>query len=1657
MHRVLQRFEAPVREWFCSRFAELSPPQAEGWPSIADGKNTLILAPTGSGKTLAAFLWSINTLVRDLPRGEVEPGVHTLYISPLVALSYDIEKNLGEPLVGIRKMAQRSGYPLHDIRMAVRTGDTPSSQRAAMLRRPPHILVTTPESFFLILSSPKARDILRPVRTVIIDEIHALCGNKRGVHLAVSLERLVHLGGKEFVRIGLSATQRPVEEVARFLGGCRASDGQQDAVPSYRAVHLVDTGLRKSLDIQVASPVPDFAVLPDHSVWPEIYLQLIDLIRSHRSTLIFVQMRAQAERISNDLNELAGEPLARAHHGSISRAMRRDLESRLKAGELRALVATGTLELGIDVGAIDLVVQIQSPGSVTRGLQRVGRAGHLLDAQSQGRLIPTYREDLVELAVVCRRMLDGQVEALRIPRNALDVLAQQVAAAASLETWNADDLLALIRRAYPYNHLSPDLFRSVLDLLAGRDRVPTATRTRTWITWDHATGRIRGLSGSLSGILRHAGTIPDQGQYGLYLVDGETRLGQLDEEFVFETQVSDIIQFGNSTWLVEEIERDRVLVRPAPGQPGKSPFWKGGLFGRDFELSEAIGAFRRQMAGQLDRPEVKSWLQRQVPLDDRAAESLIGYFEAQKTSGGAIPTDQCLVVEHFLDELGDHRVAILSTFGSRVNAPLAMAVRRILRARWGLEPQVMYDDNAILLRAPASETPLPLDILAQITSRGVDELVLAELTEIPMFGTLFRHNAGRFLVLSSRGGGRTPLWLLRLRSADLLEAVRNRPDYPVTLETYRECLQDVLDLPALRQVLERIESGRIQLVVREVDTPSPMAAGAMYRFMTAFMYQYDEPRAERRLRALSLDRELLAQLLSQGSLPDLLEPAVIGKLEETWQGRAGSTRARDADELFQLLVTVGDLPYSVDNPGSVEARCHDDCRPLVNRLISDGRACLVRVRGQDRLVPTESLDRLRIAFQPDEMELLEDRQPARHQALDGDLFPEGALADHLLRPAAGSLSLPSQPVATTSPASPGPEDARPDARSSREEQEERVLRAMSRLGPSIPSDLIELVGLPAAAISEILDRLAEGGELVRGLFVSTKPSPQYCTRPNLDLIHRRSLAFLRSQVEPCSLAVFQRFLLRHQHLHLDRRLSGEEGLLLLVDQLAGRLLPAEIVEREILSTRFQDYRPEWLSRLVSSGQILWSGFPWATGRKKRIALYFAEDKRFYLQDLASLATEQQDTRYDLTPDPAADTVPFDSTATDISVNTAASRWDRREGDEHTLQLIRSTLDRLGASFVLDLLEQTDLDPSRLMPGLWELVWRGEVGNDSFETLRTAIATGFRAPESPFNPLTGRPSQFRTGPHAPIRRRMHPVRRKPLSMGRWFLLLPPSPHAEPGLSPNPESGRRDPPSGCRWATAGGWRSLGGEGIARPEARITPSARYAGTSPGLRLGGGSPPRGAWAFTEPELDTTERLIWQLLARYGVLSKDLAILEQLPVSWGVLYRTLERLEMLGQVRRGYFIEGLAGAQFALPETIDELRELRDSQQSDPPLLVNACDPALLPPLSQAQSQRWPFDSGVSRIPTSYVVIDSGEITLWAEASGRALHFHPSCDRSYRRRALTALAALTDRPPIFKPFRRLEVETIDGRPAGQSPFRPELEAFGFQLEDRLLVYRPRG
>jgi ATP-dependent Lhr-like helicase len=1145
----LELFLPPVRQWFRRQLGAPTPVQRQGWPVIAYGSNALLLAPTGSGKTLAAFLACLDGLWRQHPVGR---GVQILYISPLKALNNDIYRNLQVPLAGVAAEASAMGIELPKIDIAVRTGDTPTSERQRLLRHPPHVLITTPESLHLLLTS-KARETLRNVTHCIIDEIHALCPNKRGVFLALLLERLQKLIGRDFARIGLSATQRPLEEVARYLGGFA-----YDAKDEWRArpVAIVDAGLRKNLDLQVVSPVEHFGPLPEKSIWPAIYRRLADAIRGHRSTIIFANNRRSVERITAMLNEclsehdaqasdaLAGASCSvRAHHGSVALEVRQQTEQALKEGRLRAVVATASLELGIDMGAVDLVCQVESPGNVARALQRVGRAGHLVGQSSKGRLIPKTLPDLLNQAVLAAEMAAGRVEALRVPMNCLDVLAQQVIAMTAMDDWPVNDLYHLVRQAYPYRDLTPTAFDAVLEMVSGRYRftectphapreggrhaerddytiTPTQqlTALQPRISWDRVHQRLQALPGSQRLALVHGGTIPDTGQYAVYTARG-LRIGEVDEEFVYERRIGDTFLLGTSAWRIDRIDTDRVVVHPAEGTPAMVPFWRGESTGRSYDLGLAQGQFLREVGDRLDQPDCLDWLQRDYFLDGASAHNLRDYVRRQKQRTGCLPTDRVLQIEASRDPLGDWQVILLNPLGRAVNLSLRLALEHRLHERLGYHPQCLHHDDGILIRLTESEEPV-VDLFAGLTPDNVRDMILEELADSALFALRFRQNAARALMMPRGAAGkRAPLWLQRLRGRDLLQVARRHADFPIVAETFRECLHDHLDLPRLQQLLGDIAAGTIEVQTRRLEMPSPFAAGLLFAFTMAFMYQYDDVESDEK-RSGPLDQALLDQVIGHEGRPLPLEPRAVSQVDRRLRNVGQPPRSKA--ETAEWLRRLGDVSRR-ELEGPVQG--------FLRELEQEGTVKIIDVRtptDPERWVLTEEADLYHAAFAAD--------------VADAVKAQEAATA--ILR---------------------------------------RFLETHALIGLD---DILQRYPLERSWAIRQLEEWIKSGRLVRVAAVETEPL-QWSAPENFAQMQRGTLSLLRREVMTCPAQQFADFVLRWQHVHPATQAHAAADVRAVLQRLQGSLAPVELWEQAILPARCRDYAPRQLDDLIAAGHWTW--------------------------------------------------------------------------------------------------------------------------------------------------------------------------------------------------------------------------------------------------------------------------------------------------------------------------------------------------------------------------------------------------------------------------------------------------------------------------------------
>jgi ATP-dependent helicase Lhr and Lhr-like helicase len=1269
--KALEGFHPAVRDWFAAAFPTPTPAQAQGWPAIARRESTLILAPTGSGKTLAAFLWCIDRLMFEAVPVTRE-RCRVLYVSPLKALAVDVERNLRSPIVGVADMANFRSVAHHVPAVAVRTGDTPQRERARLRREPADILITTPESLYLLLTSA-SREMLRSIDTVIVDEIHALVPSKRGAHLMVSIERLEALTRRPVQRIGLSATQRPLEEVARFLGGVRspavavaktiapgpaAASADADAVTSdavdrefaepaaaateYRPVTVIDASAPKALRLTIEVPVEDMARLgepvenepavpgPGHaSIWTAIHPRVLDLVQQHRSTLIFVNSRRVAERLAGALNELAGETLVLAHHGSIARPQRMEIEERLRAGTVRALVATSSLELGIDMGAIDLVVQIEAPPSVASGLQRIGRGGHRVNEVSEGIIFPKYRADLVACATVTRQMHDGKVEASRYPRNPLDVLAQQIVAMTALDAWDVDELFAVVRRAASYAELSRAIFEGVLDMLAGRYPSDDFAELRPRITWDRMANTIVAREGARRVAVINGGTIPDRGLYGVFLAGakaGMARVGELDEEMVFESRVGETFVLGASSWRIDEITHDRVIVSPAPGEPGKMPFWRGDGPGRPLELGIEIGRMVRELRLASPKAALDRLLTRH-DLDRRAADNLLAYL-ADQDAVSAVPDDRTIVIERTRDELGDWRVCVLSPFGGRVHAPWSMAVAAKVRRETGVDVETMWADDGFVVRFPETDEP-PDPSLVLPSADEIESLVLGQLGTTALFAAKFREVAARALLLPRRRpGGRAPLWQQRKRAADLLAVAGQFGSFPMLLETYRECLRDVFDMPALSATMRAAERQAVRVATVDARTPSPFAASLLFGYVANYIYEGDAPLAERRAQALSIDQAQLRALLGEAELRELLDPEALDEIERRLQHLAEHQHARSMDGLHDLLLRIGDL--TADELARRTAST--DVARAIETLVAQQRAVVLTIAGERRYIAAEDASRYRDAL--------------------GLPLPAGLPAAFL------------EPV--------------------RDPRGDLAHRYARTRGPFTTEDLARRLGLARASAERALRRLAAAGKLLEGAFRPGGTHREWCDAEVLGSIRRRSLAKLRHEVEPVEPPVLARLLTAWQGV--TRRRAGLDALLDVVESLQGAPLPASILEREILPARLDAYQAADLDALAAAGEVAWVGLERLGERDGRVALFLTDHlPRLWRPPLPGTPGE------------------LDRIETKIV--------------EHLTQG--------GASFFTALQQAAGGFAGDLVDALWSLVWKGLVTNDTFHPLRAYTAPAER--------------------------------------------------------------------------------------------------------------------------------------------------------------------------------------------------------------------------------------------------------------------------------------------------------------------------------------------
>ncbi|HEX6056476.1 MAG TPA: ATP-dependent helicase [Intrasporangium sp.] len=1619
---VLDRFSPATAAWFRSSFRAPTAAQAGAWEAISSGHHCVVVAPTGSGKTLSAFLWAIDRMATEPVPEERLARCRVLYVSPMKALAVDVERNLRAPLVGIGHAATRLGLPVPDIGVSVRSGDTPATERRAFARTPTDILITTPESLFLMLTS-SVREALHGIKTVIIDEVHAVAGTKRGAHLALSLERLDALLDKPAQRVGLSATVRPAEEVARYLAGGRPAE-------------IVQPPSTKEWDLDVVVPVPDMAELsgvpveispgvpdlsgpaagnaPQASIWPHVEERIADLITEHRSTLVFANSRRLAERLTSRLNEIweersyaaelapgegdvgaglaerqtsssakppaqimaqsgasHGAPavLARAHHGSVSKEHRAAIEEDLKAGRLPAVVATSSLELGIDMGAVDLVVQVESPPSVASGLQRVGRAGHQVGAVSRGVLFPKFRGDLVQTAVVVERMQAGAIESLRIPTNPVDVLAQQVVAMCAMDDWTVDAVEALARRAASFAGLPRTVLEATLDMLAGKYPSDEFAELRPRIVWDRITDTLTGRRGAQRLAVTSGGTIPDRGLYAVFLASGEgpgRRVGELDEEMVYESRVGDVFTLGTSSWRIEDITHDRVLVTPAPGQAGRLPFWKGDQQGRPAELGRAVGAFVREVVG-LPGAKARARVV-DAGLDEWAADNLLAYLTEQREATRHVPDDRTIVVERFRDEIGDWRVAVLSPFGGQVHAPWALCVAARMRERFGIDVQAMHGDDGIVFRLPdlefdeggaaasTGEIGRQLVELVTLEPEDVVDFVTQEIGGSALFAARFRECAARALLLPRRRPDRRqPLWQQRQRAAQLLQVASQYPTFPIVLEAVRECVQDVFDVPGLVELMTEIRSRAVTVVDVESAQPSPFAKSLVFGYVAQYLYEGDSPLAERRAAALALDPSLLSELLGRGdalALRDLLDPAAVARTEAELQRLTPERAARDAEDLADLVRVLGPLSTSDVLARSAEGFAAADVAAALRSLEQARRIIGIRVAGEDRWAAVEDAGRLRDAL--------------------GTALPVG-VPDAFLESVPDPLG-------------------------------DLVARFARTHGPFTVHTVAAWWGVGPAVVHDSLRRLVSAGRVVEGELLPTENGgghgAEFCDAEVLRILRRRSLAALRHEVEPVAQVDLARFLPHWQGVGGGQR--GREGLLRAVEQLTGALVPASALETLVLPARVADYRPALLDEVMSSGEVIWRGHGSLPGDDGWVSLHLADTAHLTL----------------VPPEPADLSDAEDAV---LEALAGGGAW-----------FFRPLADRVRS---LGTARRTELGDSDLLDALWSLLWAGRVTNDTIAPLRGLLSGGRTAHKrSTTAPRSARYGGLRT------------------SLGRFGSL-----------------------QGQMARSAGG--SLAG---VTPERLAAAEESAAARALRARSLESAPPAavGRWTLLPvAETDPTVRAVTSaelLLDRYGVLTRGSVVAEDVPGGFAAVYRVLATAEEAGKVRRGYFVESLGASQFASTGAVDRLRSFSRlpgvtavdgsgaTRRAEVPgaLVLAASDPANPYGAALAWPDRpsqGPDDAGgrkghqPGRKAGALVVLVDGELVLYVERGGKTMLCW-SDDLEVLQAAADALALAVREGALG----RLTVEKADGSPVlgSDHPLVHALSRAGFHMTPRGLRLR---
>ncbi|MBD3184117.1 ATP-dependent helicase [Candidatus Poribacteria bacterium] len=1571
-------FEPYVWEWFQDTFGKPSPPQLASWPRIAEGRNTLIFSPTGSGKTLAAFLWCINDLFsmgaqKATVYGEVplQDAVYVLYISPLKALNNDIQKNLTEPLEGIKNYAKRHITDVPDIRSEVRTGDTTQSQRARMARRPPHILITTPESLFIILTTQKFREALRTVKYVIVDEIHAMSDNKRGVHLSSSLERLQDFAREDFTRIGLSATQKPLDRIAKYLVGVDNDGNPRDC-------EIVDVGARKDLNVRVISPVDNLLESHFDAIWGSSYAHMLSMVHEHDTTLIFTNSRYKTERTSLRLNELSEENPVNvgAHHGSMSKNVRLDMENKLKNSEMDALVATSSLELGIDVGSIDLVCQIQSPKSVSKGMQRIGRAGHLLNATSKGRLLVTDRDDLVESAVLVWAIMEGEIDTTRIPMNCLDVLAQQITAAVAADDWEADDLYRLMRHSYCFKDLERDDFDRVLDMLAANYSFRMERPPYAKISWDKVNNILRPERSARLIAFRSGGTIPDVNDYDVYFGARKTKVGQLDEGFVEELHTGDIFILGSSSWQVTGIEKNRVVVEDVYGKAPTIPFWGGDRDSRTYDLGVLVGKFRRTMDAMLDKTisEIENWLVDEYFVNENGAKSIYEYFREQKSVMDHIPSDQLVMVEHFHNELGQQQIIIHSSFGIRMNDPWAMAITEAIRKKYGFRIQYATVDDGILLTMPPEKEIDPHEVLDLVNIDNVDDLLQEAVFNSPVFASRFRHNAVRaLLVLREYKGRKTPVWLQNLRASELLEACREDKTFPLILETMRECMNESLDVPNLLKVLENFENGIITSNVIDTKIPSP------FTHTLLLVGQYGDfgtiSDRERKSRMMHLHREVLRQILDEETLRNLLDEEAVQSVESRLQHTDPQRKARDANELARVISDLGDLVLIPDDEISIQDRSLDDAGQMMMELVKDHRIIRVPLSttetNRERWITTENFPLYRAAFGIDiktddkDDEILEYLKKSGAVSLSRIPVKSGiekpmeklingyrVLRLHPQFSLSADMDSENTRVEYVSVDSWIPENILEQDMERLEARKILVERFMRTHGPVTKYEIMERYGFSDTFVGSILSDLYEEGSIVSGEYVPTKSFPQWCYKANLEEIHRLTLNRLRKEMEPATPEEYNDFLIRWQHVHPDTRLSGVDGLTEAIGQLQGYEVLQGVIERDMLPSRVKDYNNSMLDRLCYSGQVFWRRFDYKSLKRGRIGFCFREDR---------------------------DWVVTNPKEVDMKVD----KWD--EDIPEQCNAVRDYLRKNGPSFFDDIVKTTDIDWRYVLRAIWHLVWTGEATNDGYESIRHA---GFTSGLSGCYDLFKKPwSKGVTVDY--IIKHMLDYRRLDPTLGRWV----------------------------------------------PTERLLPDSMET--------------------MEAEVRAAK---WAelLLKRYGIMCKDCMKREQGTPSWGDIRKALIKMELLGKIRRGFFVQELSGEQFAYPETVELLREakLRNPESDDenspnfdpdePMILLNVIDPANAFTSFLSLTDEAGEDVKLGNTPHNYVVCQYGKPIVSYAISSNHIKILADLTDQMAEKAIRTIMQLVDNPPPVESYKEINIRDWNGHPIDVSPARYLLMKLGF-------------